>query len=381
MKQEVVPTSPKSQHRMNADSERRTRSSSPLFLTILLSVVVSFGAGMTGFFVTTLIPSDTPVIGGLNLIATLQKERTDIILSTRGNEQSLLQESPSVLSEIAGVYSASPDIEKASNFVGNSVVATTDGWLVIATSLLPQDPSVDVLKEYRVIVGSGESYTIDKRIDDAFSGVSFIHIPAQNLDVATFSSSTTISVGQLLSVIEKQLGSYVVYERRAAGELTRANTIRSTQKLDQYTVIDPQDVATTRSSSPVYGSNADLLGITLQQGVVVPASIIYGGLQSVVLNGELKRPQASFSYINSSRLTDAQRLAYTIAQQGIYMYDVKQDGGSGLQKQDFITAINGVNVTETTDLTTMIHSKPIGTEFIFTVLRGGQTVTVTWKSQ
>lgn len=380
MKQEIVPTSPKSEYRIAADNARKNGTGpSRAFVVILLSILFGFIAGTAGFLIAVNVPSDWPVIGKLNVIDYLQAERDRTFLSVKGGEQSVIQAAPQVLSEIAAVYSQSPDVTKGSTFVGNAVIATTDGWLVVATSILPAFENVDAQKEFRVILTNGESYEIRKRFDDAFSGISYIQIDASNLDVATFSGSTTVSVGQLLSVIEKQLGSYVVYERRAAGELMRSNVLRSTQKLDQYTVIDPQDPATSRASSPVFNSNGELLGLTLQPGVVVPASIVYGGLQSVILNSELKRPAADISYINVSRLTDAQRLQFTLAEQGIYVYDVK--AGTGLQKGDFITAVNGVNVTEEADLTALIHSKQVGTTFQFSVQRGGQNTTVEWKSE
>ncbi len=391
MKQEIVPTSPKSEHRIAADSARtHGRGPSRVFLLILLSMFFGLGSGMAGFLIAVNVPSDWPVIGKLNVVDYLESERDRALLSVKGGEQSVIQAAPQVLSEIAAVYSQSPDLSKGSTFVGNAVVATTDGWLVVSTSILPAFENVDAQKEFRVILTNGESYEVKKRFDDAFSGVSYIQIDASNLDVATFSGSTTVSVGQLLSVIEKQLGSYVVYERRAAGELIRSNALRSTQKLDQYTVIDPQDSATSRASSPVFNNNGELLGMTLQPGVVVPASIVYGGLQSLIMNGELQRPTADISYINVSRLTDAQRLQFTLAEQGMYIYDVKAmaEGDEAesaelamLKKGDFITAVNGVNVTEQTDLTALIHSKQVGSGFVFTVQRDGKTVTVEWKSE
>lgn len=391
MKQEIVPTSPKSEYRIAADNARKNGGApSRLFVAILFSIIFGLVSGMAGFLIAVNVPSDWPVIGKLNVIDYLQSERDRTLLSVKGSEKSLIQEAPQVLSEIAAVYSQSPDLSKGSTFVGNAVAATTDGWLVVATSILPAADNVDAQKEFRVILTNGESYEIKKRLNDGFSGVSYIQINASNLDVATFSGSTTVSVGQLLSVIEKQLGSYVVYERRAAGELTRSNALRSTQKLDQYTVIDPQDSATSRASSPVFNNNGELLGMTLQPGVVVPASIIYGGLQSVILNGELKRVSADISYINVSRLTDAQRLQFTLAEQGMYVYDVKSmtatDAAANtelalLKKGDFITAVNGVNVTEQTDLTALIHSKQVGSTFQFTVQRDGKTVAVEWKSE
>lgn len=324
------------------------------------------------------LPADLPVLGQLNVLNLINQEREEVLLSARQRERSLVKQAPQVVEQVAILVSARPTVDQPVAPLGNAVILTSDGWLATATGVLPVDAEGETAALPLVILPDGSIAEIQERLDDGFTGVTFLRVVANGLPVVTFDDSTTIPVGQLISVLEKDLGSYVVFEQRAAGELNRSAELRHTNQLAQYTVLD-DGTQQNRLGSPGFTSGGELLGIVTGGSQLVQASLIDGALQSVISQGVIRRTDRDLGYVNVARLTDEEKAIRSLPEQGILLTSVppieSAEAASDaapialLEVGDVITAINSVPVTEATDLGVSFHSRPAGSSLFLTVQR------------
>lgn len=376
MKQEVVPTSPKSEHRQEQAARAAERRAQGTVSTAMVVVVISAGigvlTGLFGFYIASVVPPEWPVIGKLNVVALFEKERQEVLLSTRTQERSAVEKAPQIIDEIVALYSDEPTLDAPAEFVGNAIVLSADGWMATPTSVLDalQNEEQEGEELPVVVLPNDESATIQNRIDDAVAGMTYFQVDASSLNVVNFAESTAVAPGQQLSLIEKQIGSFVVYERRAAGEVNRENTIRRTTELEQFAVLDPSDQI-NRTSVPVFASNGDILGMVLDGGIIVPAPVIQGGFQSLVIAGAENRSTIDIEYININRLTDTEKAARALPENGILITTVHTID-TGLEAEDVITSINNVPVSANTDLGAAVHSTTAGEALFVEVLRAGE---------
>lgn len=378
MEQQIVPTSPKSeefQKQMEKKQEKKSTSGSSirshlLFIVIVITLVLGAFSGFLGFIIATNVPANWPVLGDLNVISVLEAERQDVLLSSRTNGQSIMKQAPQVIDQIVSLYAAAPTIESPSELRGDSVILTSDGWMVTATGVFPQreDGTRDI--GLSVVLPDGQGAEITEAIEDRLTGLTFFKVAATNLSVVSFDLSHSVPVGQNISVIEKEIGSYIVYERRAAGELYRSNAVRNTTKLEQLTVLDKGSMV-NRIGSPVFANNGELLGINITDGVMVQSSLINGALQSIIELGKIERSSLDLSYINLHRVTKAEKQKNGLPENGILLTEVKKPKKAGLEAGDVIISVNNTFVTEFVDLGVYIHSRPAGTTLYLTVLRNG----------
>ncbi|MFC1598377.1 PDZ domain-containing protein [Patescibacteria group bacterium] len=380
MKQEVVPTSPKSElfgDKKKQKEEKKTGGASRhlAFAVIVISLLFGAAAGFFGFMIAANIPASVPVLGELNVISLLEEERQDILLSSRSPEQSIVKQAPHVIDQVVVVYADAPTVKDPSTFIGNAVILTADGWMAMPTSLFPVNEAGEKDTVVAVILSDGTTTEIEKTVDDAYTGVTFFKVSAQNLPVVFFDEAEAIPIGQTFSIIEKEIGSFVVYERQSAGELYRSNVARNTITLEQLAVLDSGS-QTNRVGSPVFTNNGNLLGMVMTDGTVMQSSLMQGALSSLLATGEIKRSTKEITYINISRLTDEEKEARELAENGLLVVSVKKDeaavAGDVLKKGDVITSINNAFVDEAVDLGVTIHSIPAESTLYFTVLRDGE---------
>lgn len=380
MKQQIVPTSPKSTERHEHHQKKNAahQKSHPHLVFAVIVTVLFFGAvsGFFGFIIAFNIPSDFPVLGRLNVLSLFQQERDTLLLSSRGAEKSVVNQAPYTIEQIASLYSAKPTIEEPADFYGNAVILTADGWMALATAALSTEEKKDT--SLVVVLPNAETREVKQRIDDALTGVTYIKVDAQELSVVNFDEELNIPTGKQFSLIEKHIGSYVVYARRAAGEKNIMATVRSTQHLEQLTVID-EDAHVHALSSPIFYNTGEFAGIVIEPGVILHSSYIKGALDSVINTGSVEHSPLDVEYINISRLTDDEKRENNLPDVGILITNVRTPKISQLEVGDAILSVNNKPVDENTDFTALVHSRPAGSSLYMTILRDGTEQTFAVK--
>ncbi|PJA93107.1 MAG: hypothetical protein CO132_04650 [Candidatus Kerfeldbacteria bacterium CG_4_9_14_3_um_filter_45_8] len=377
MKQQTVPTSPQSEDRQKhlaAKELRKTTSPHIIFGVVVTTLLMGSLAGFLGFVIASNIPETWPVLGKLNVVSWLAQERQDLLLSVKNPGRSVVQQAPQVINQIVTVYNGEPTLDNDVSRIGNAAVLTSDGWLTTPTGVLEVslgavgedeavvEPLVFVLSDGQVVTD------IDERIDDTFSGMSYIKIAADTLSPVVFTSDQLLTVGQTVSVIEKDIGSYAVYRHQVAGELNRQLGLRSTDKLEQVMVLDTGAESRT-VGSPVFTTSGEFAGVMLADGVVLDSSLIEGALSSLISTQSIGRSNLNISYTNIARLTEVEKQRHNLPESGIYIAEVSGETESDLQAGDVILSINSAFIKENDDLGVVMHSQAIGSTIYFLVLR------------
>lgn len=372
MEQRVVPTSPKSGHlqEQKKKKEMKDRNSHLIFYVIVISLVLGSLTGFVGFLIAANIPSSWPVLGELNVVSVFEQERQNLLLSSRQQDQTITTQAPYVIEQIVPLYNEAPTLEKPQELVANAVILTSDGWMATATAAFPvvdDKRNTDLV----AVLPEGETATIERTVDDTFTGITYFKVEATNLPIVRFDMSHSIPVGKPISVVEKDLGSYIVYARTNAGELYRSGVPRNTLVLQQFAVIG-NGANGNRIGSPVFANNGELLGILVQDGALVQASLISGALQSIIQQDAVVRSTHQIFYVNLDRVTSTEKVKKGLPENGLYITDVKKPKLVGLEPGDVITSVNNTFVDEFFDLGVYIHSKPVETVLYMTVKNNGE---------
>ncbi len=373
MKQKIVPTSPKSaerQAREEAKALRRATAPHLVFGVVVATLLIGSMAGFFGFVIAANVPPTLPVLGQLNVVSLFEQEREDVLLSVRTPSRSIVQQAPQVIDQVVAVYSAEPTITEPAQRLGNAVVLTSDGWLAVPTSLLPADSDLaEGSAGVAFVFSDGEVITVqDTRIDDPFSGMSYVQVPADALSPVEFSKNQLLNVGQTVSVIEQGLGSYVVYRYQVAGELADGTVVRSTDKLQQLIALDTGSQVRLAGAA-VFSGAGELAGILMVDGSMVHSSLVAGSLKNILAFGEVDRPGFTVRYVNIARLTESEKRRRELPDSGILILAVEGDVETGLKKGDVIRSINTAAVETGTDFGAVIHSQVMGSTLYLSVLR------------
>ncbi|MBI2410317.1 MAG: PDZ domain-containing protein [Candidatus Kerfeldbacteria bacterium] len=380
MKQQVVPTSPKSANFQSQQERQQGRALHPHlpFAVLVLSITLGTVAGFLGFFISTAIPPEMPVLGQFNVYSLFKQQRNTVFLSSHTTRESVVLQTPEVLNEIASLYSAAPNIEhdadQPSEFLANAVILTADGWMAAPTAVFGSRDMADSAQRPVVILPNGRVNTIQRVLDDPFLGITFFQVDAQELSVVRFYDSAELTVGQLYSFIEKQIGGYAITERRIAGETMNQQRVRSTLRFEHQPVIDQTTFDLNRIGSPLFHDNGSLVGVLSQHGTIIPGLFISTDLQSILASGAASHSTLDVFYVNVHQLTQQEREQRHLPESGMLVIAVPEQSGEAifpLHAGDIITEINYRLVTDEDDLATMIHSQPVGSTWYITVQRGG----------
>lgn len=388
MKQQIVPTSPQSVDRQShVEAKARRQAAAPhlVFGVVVATLLLGSVAGFLGFVIASNIPASWPVIGRLNVVSWLEQERQDLLLSVRTPGRAVVQQTPQVIDQIVTVYSGEPTIHSSVERIGNAVALTSDGWLAVPTQVLNNAQPVVTEAEgvqpvlVSFVLSNGDVVTdIDQRVDDSFSGMSYLKIPADTLAPVDFTADELLAVGQTVSVVEKDIGSYVVYRHQAAGELGDATGLRSTNRLEQLVGLDT-GADSRLLGAPVYTATGELAGVMLTDGAMLSSVLLEGALNNLVVHQRIDRPAFEIVYTNIARLTGPEKQRNALPESGLYIDEVVADQSIGLEAGDVIRSVNSHFVEGSDDLGVVIHSQAIGSVIYFSVLRDGveESVAVT----
>ena len=350
MKQEIVPTSPKSTN--NGAEKSRT-----IFAAIIVSVLFGTLSGVFGILI------------GANVLSYFPDSdiRDRVLFSSARNEQSIITQSPEIIDQLVSVYAGEPSINTVTPWLGNAVALTADGWFVMPTVVFDtKDANVQPVVE----LTNGVTAVVTESVEDRFTGMTFFHVDAESASVVSFPESKHLVAGQTVSVITEQRREPVLYERVVAGTPFTAPT-QSVSDATDLPVLDSGSEAQALGS-PVFYTGGNFAGIVIANGQIVPSQWIQGVLQSVLRTKKSARTTLDISSINADQLTVHERTEFGIPEHGLYIVH----GDGLLFNGDVITVMNGVRVDANTNLRDSIQSKPVGSTLYCTVLRSGEELPV-----
>ena len=265
---------------------------------------------------------------------------------------------------------------------GSGFILTSDGYVVTNYHVVEGATAITV------ITHDGTEYSATVKGTDSNNDVAVLKVEAQELPPVTLGSSDDLVIGDMVVAIGNPLGTLsatqtVGYVSGKNREVTTDNTVINMIQTDA--VINPGN-----SGGPLFNMRGEVVGITTAKysGTTSSGASIEGIGFAIPIDDVL------------GIIGDLQNLGYvTGAYLGVTVQDVDSDsvskyglptgalvvsvtdGGAadraGIQPKDIITGIADTKVTSVNSLTRALRSFKAGDTTTVTVVRGGQTLSLT----
>lgn len=264
---------------------------------------------------------------------------------------------------------------------GSGFILTSDGYVVTNYHVVENATAITV------ITHDGTEYTAAVKGTDANNDVAVLKVEAEDLPPVTVGSSNDLVIGDMVVAIGNPLGTLsatqtVGYVSGTNREVTTDNKVINMIQTDA--VINPGN-----SGGPLFNMRGEVVGITTAKysgttssgatiegiGFAIPIDDVLG------IIGDLQ----NLGYVTGAYLgvtvqdVDSDSISRYGLPAGAYVVTIVSGGAAdraGIQPKDIITGIGDTQVTSTTSLTRALRNFKAGDTTDITLVRGGQTLTV-----
>lgn len=271
---------------------------------------------------------------------------------------------------------------------GSGFIISVDG-LIVTNKHVVSDTKAD----YTVLTNDGKKYTAKIVARDPLKDIAVIKIEATNLPTVILGDSSGVEIGQTAIAIGNALGEFrnTVSTGIISG-LARTITASGGGQSEELRNIIQTDAAINpgNSGGPLLNLKGEVIGVDVAvaegaQGIgfAIPINQVKKSINDAQTKGKIVYPFLGVKYLS---ITDAiQKDNNLPVANGAWLKPGKTGSmvvkGSpadkaGLKDGDIITAINDEKITENILLSDIIERYNVGDTVKLTVIRGGQTMTV-----
>ncbi len=270
---------------------------------------------------------------------------------------------------------------------GSGFIATENGYIVTNYHVIEeaQKGGYDI----SVVLYSGESYTAKIIGVEEQSDIAVLKIEATGLSAATLGNSSNMQVGETVYAIGNPLGelSFTMTSGMVSAldrEITTSSSSTGASITNNMFQIDAA-VNQGNSGGPVYNDKGEVIGIVTAKysstgveglGFAIPINDVASIVNELTEKGYVSG-KPSFGIIAT---TVEQSIAqYFNMVEGAYIYSINPGSCSenaGLAVGDIITAIDGVQVKSSSDLTSQKRNYNAGDTVTLTIYRAGEYLDV-----
>lgn len=337
MKQEVVPTSPKSTERPH-----HTRTTRQTVVPILVALVFGIAGGVVGSVYTQ------------NIIQSIQDVGNSSLFHFTRSSTASTSALSSLNSSIAAVYSTDGSSFSSEKFVDYAVVMSTDGWLVLSDERVQNTDSL-VVKLF-----SGAELPVQQVVKRSDLGV--VYVRTSRVDLKPVSvAHADVNVGSPVTAYAAT-PEQMIYAQETVTSLRALPAAASSLNFVRRFTLD----TAVNASAPLFNDNHELVGWQRVNGEVVPVSWIASGFGRI---NETAQTPVGISYTPVQYLPSSERDAQKYPDAG---WLVSEDASVFL-KNDIITSIDGTAVGDADDLATTIAEHTPGAQITVVVTRNGET--------
>ncbi len=274
---------------------------------------------------------------------------------------------------------------------------TGSGFVINSSGLIVTNKHVvsDVEAKYQVITSDNLTYSVKKVYRDPLNDIAFIQIDSaenqgHNLKPVTMGDSSRLQVGQLAIAIGTALGEFKnTVTTGVISGLGRGITAGSdfegfVEKLDNVIQTDAA-INLGNSGGPLVNSAGEVIGMNTAVsqsgqniGFALPINLVKESLNNFSQNGKFSRPFLGVSY----RMLDKQAAEANDLVEGAYVQSVVESSPAalaGIQTRDVIINFDGKEVSENSELSTLIGSKKVGDKIAIIVWREGKKLNLSAK--
>lgn len=270
-------------------------------------------------------------------------------------------------------------LEGSESGEGSGVIISADGYIITNNHVIADGTS------YQVRLSDGTLVDATLQGADPDTDLAVLKIdPVDNMTVAEIGTSADLSIGETVVAIGNP-GGTVLANTVTAGVVSALdrdvganNFTRDVKTIQHDAAINPGN-----SGGGLFDADGKLVGInTLKMTGSVYSSTSYEGLgfaipidtvmpivNQLIENGKVLRPQLGVTVTNWD---GPEKTVSSWPPASVRVVSVAQDGPAdkaGLKANDFITAIDGVDITSMADLTSELDKHAEGDTVTLTVVR------------
>ena len=272
---------------------------------------------------------------------------------------------------------------------GSGFIVTSDGYIVTNYHVVEDGDSDGIT----VTLYDGSVYDATLVGYDSSNDVAVLKIDATDLTPVVLGDSDTLSVGDTVVAIGNPLGELTFsLTAGVVSALDREVTVSSDSSGSSVTMNLIQTDAAINSGNSggaLFNEYGEVIGITNAKysssssseasidniGFAIPINTVKSIIESIIENGYVEKPYLGVTLQTYSYTTsDGETVT------GAMIYSVESGSAAeeaGLQRGDLITAIDGEEITSSTDATNAVSSYAAGDEITITIDRNGTSMDVT----
>ena len=270
-----------------------------------------------------------------------------------------------------------PRVSPEQRASGSGVTISSDGYIVTNNHV------VDDADELVVTLNNKKDYKAKVVGKDPGSDLAVIKIDAQNLPFLSFANSDDVHLGQWVLAIGYPLNLETTVTSGIVSAKSRSLGINSRQSSTPVESFIQTDAAVNpgNSGGALVNTNGEVIGINSAiasptgsyagYAYAIPSNMVNKVVSDIIKFGSTKRAYLGVMF-GSDQMSEEDRIKNNVKEgDGVFVMDVAKGSAAeeaGLQKGDFITKINGSEVST-------------GTEMIGKVaaLRPGDKISITFK--
>ncbi len=269
---------------------------------------------------------------------------------------------------------------------GSGVLITSDGYIVTNNHV------VDGAKEVTVTLNDKNDYKAKVVGTDPSTDLAVIKIDAKDLPYITFANSDDVHLGQWVLAIGYPLDLETTVTSGIVSAKSRnigINSRNSNSAIESFIQTDAA-VNPGNSGGALVNTDGDLIGINSAiasptgsyagYAYAIPSNLVQRVANDIVKYGSAKRAYLGIMFPND-QLSEEDRAKNNIKEgNGVFVMDVAKGStaeDAGIQKGDFITKLDGVQLNSGAELMGKIGSLRPGDKIDITYAHNGSEKTVT----
>lgn len=354
-----------------------------LAVAMLGSTAIGFGGG---YLLTQSRNNNTTSSGGLTIkqVTSDNAGKTDSTGTADSSEVTAISTSDIVKKTANSVVEIATEGTTTGTFAqqyvtkgaGSGVIISEDGYIVTNHHV------IEGANKLTVTLRDGTSYDAQLIGSDEDNDIALIKIDATGLAAATFGNSSDLVVGDYVVAIGNPLGTLGgTVTDGIISALAREVTIegKNLTLLQTNAQISPGN-----SGGGLFNANGELVGIvnakdsaTEVEGIAfaIPVNNVVNIIKDLKDYGYVTgKISTGMEFVDINSYDSA--FYYNVSQLGVYVLSVDSDSNAlraGFKSGDLITAVNGTEVSSSSDIDKALENNKVGDTVTFTVMRSGRT--------
>lgn len=273
---------------------------------------------------------------------------------------------------------------------GSGVIMTSDGYIITNNHV------IDGASDINVTLSNRKSYKATVVGTDPSTDLAVLKIDATNLPYMVMGNSDDVKLGQWVLAVGYPLNLDVTVTAGIISAKSRSIGINQSRSAIESFIQTDAAVNPGNSGGALINTNGELIGINSAiasptgsyagYSYAIPVNIVKKAANDLIKYGAVQRAYIGVSYVPDG-ISDEQKKQMGIKDgPGIYVTSVASDGAAkaaGLQKGDFITKLNGVEINSSSELLGQVSRYKPGDKISLTYVRDGKenTVNLTLKNR